>query len=95
MATSWIEAAKIFGFELHCAMPQGYSLELDQELKDYSNITLSNDPQKAMEGSTVINTDTWFSMGQDVSDEKRKAFEAFQINSNLLRKSDTIIWIKR
>lgn len=88
MAYSWVEAAKIFGFELRCAMPEDYRIQKIQDLSFYPNITLLSDPDSAINGATVINTDTWFSMGQEVSNKKRKAFEAFQINTNLLKKAD-------
>ncbi len=86
MANSWIEAAMILGFELRLACPKGYfpNAELLTEAKSFSNIKVSSDPLQAVKDADIINTDTWFSMGQKVTDAKRKEFAPFQVNERLL-----------
>ncbi len=84
MANTWILAAKILGFTLKVATPDGFGISKEVEAKGYPNIVLTRDPEEAVRGTDVINTDTWFSMGQEVSDDKRRAFEPYQVNEELL-----------
>jgi len=89
MANSWINAAAIAGFELRIATPKGY--EPDGEIlalarRQGANVILTNDPREAAEGSDVLNTDVWASMGHEDEQEKRiKAFRGFQINAELVK----------
>ena len=92
MANTWIMAALILGFPLKVATPQGYepALQILKEkgkkyFKNWKNIVITKDPNEAVRDADVINTDTWFSMGQEVSEEKRKLFQPYQVNSTLLR----------
>lgn len=88
MAQSWMEAAAIFGFELRVATPQGY--EVDEKLKKdltCPQISFGHDAKAAVQNAHVINTDTWFSMGQEVTQEKRQAFWPFQVNNELLKQA--------
>jgi ornithine carbamoyltransferase len=95
MAHSWIQAAELLGFTLKIATPPGYGVqpEFAAVAKACKKITLTEDPKEAVQGSDVVNTDTWFSMGQEVSDEKRHAFAPFQVNTGLmaLAKADAIV----
>lgn len=94
MTHSWMMAAAVLGFELRVATPKGY--EVDPEIKALmgnARIVYSHDARMAVSGCDVINTDTWFSMGQEVSDEKRNAFWPFQVNNELVKmaKKDAIV----
>ncbi|MBX7149673.1 ornithine carbamoyltransferase [bacterium] len=95
MANTWIEAAMLLKFYLRLACPQGYypQKSLLDEASQFSNISITTNPQKAVEGAEFINTDTWFSMGQEVSNEKRAVFAPFQVNKNLLSyaKKDALV----
>lgn len=95
MAHSWIQAAELLGFALKIATPPGYGVlpEFAVVARDRKNVTLTLDPAEAVQSSDVVNTDTWFSMGQEVSDEKRRAFAPFQVNAALmaLAKPDAIV----
>lgn len=84
MANTWILAAKILGFTLKIATPDGFGVSKDIDTKGYPNIVLTRDPEAAVRGADVVNTDTWFSMGQEVSDDKRQAFEPYQVNEELM-----------
>jgi ornithine carbamoyltransferase len=91
MANSWIEAALTLGFSLRIGTPQGFDPD-PAVLKRIDSakartIVLTHDPEKAVSGADVVNTDTWFSMGQEVSEQKRKAFEPFQVNDSLLSRA--------
>ncbi len=88
VANSWITAAVLLGFNLRVATPKGYEpsaaifKKIDMERTD--NIVVTNDPIEALREADVINTDAWFSMGQQVTEAKRKAFEPFQVGRRLL-----------
>ena len=86
MCHSWINASEIFGFDLRIATPAEFATD-DRILKAASKlktITVSDDPRQAVLDADAIYTDTWFSMGQEIADEKRLTFESFQINRGLL-----------
>lgn len=87
MAHSWMQAAKLLGFDLRIASPKGYEVAdfIKKETAQCKNILLTNDPKKAVTGADAVNADTWFSMGQKVSTAKRKAFAPFQVNSALMQ----------
>lgn len=92
MANSWIQAASILGFELSLACPEGY--EPDAQIMGRAMaaaskpITLLQDPEEAVAGANVINTDVWASMGQEKEQEERLAiFGPYQVNRRLLEKA--------
>lgn len=86
MANSWLEASLLLGFELRIGCPAGFlpSAGLLLKAKRSPWITVSNNPVETVRGVDVINTDTWFSMGQEVTNEKKEAFRGFQVNKELL-----------
>lgn len=86
MANSWIQAATILGFSLNLACPEGYGPlpELVQRILLKPHIRLTSSPEEAVSGCTAIVTDTWFSMGQEVCSDKKRAFEGFQVNRGLI-----------
>ncbi len=97
MTNTWIMASLMLGFPMKVATPKGYEAQIE-EIKEYAAsfpayrknwhlITLTNDPEEGVRGASVVNTDTWFSMGQEVSDEKRRLFEPFQLNTALMKKA--------
>ncbi len=99
LANTWITAAIILGFKLSIATPKGYepAAGILSQVKQggYAHINIGNDPSAAVNDADVINTDTWVSMGQEGAGEaeKKKLFEPFQVNSDLLSKakSDAIV----
>jgi len=55
---------------------------------------LTRNPQEAVQGVDVINTDVWASMGQEKEQQKRIAdFRGFQVDENLVKqaKPDAIV----
>jgi len=82
MANSWINAAKILGFRLALACPEGYEPAIDF---NSDNVVLFRDAREAVRDVDVISTDVWASMGQEEEAEARKAaFRGFQVNSDLV-----------
>lgn len=92
MANSWIQAATTLGFELVLACPEGYDPD-SQIFEEASKraakpITLLRNPEDAMAGADVINTDVWASMGQEEEQEERaKIFAPYQVNSELMARA--------
>lgn len=95
MAYSWIEAALLLGLSLRMACPTGYWPEGDivSRIPKSSSVKLTENPVEAVKDCDVINTDTWFSMGQKAVTDKKKAFKSFQVNKELVgnASSDAII----
>ncbi|NOU28905.1 MAG: ornithine carbamoyltransferase [Polyangiaceae bacterium] len=82
MAQSWIEAAGIFGFQLHIAAPDGYAPHANASV---GNITVTHDAREAVKNADVINTDVWTSMGQEAESKKRlEAFRGYSVDAALL-----------
>lgn len=79
------------GLNMAIATPVGYEpnaeiLKRARELADENgvSITVSREPQRAVEGAHVIYSDVWVSMGQEEETQKRlKDFAGFQINTDL------------
>jgi ornithine carbamoyltransferase len=87
MANSWIEAAGLFGFELRLACPDGY--EPDRAIYEANakraKLLITEDPEEAVAGADVVNTDVWASMGQESeADARRKAFTGYCVDDDLL-----------
>ena len=92
MCNSWLNLASIMGLNLNVAIPKNYKIN-DEVLKIAMNnakisgakITITNDPKIAIKDVDVVATDTWFSMGDEVSkDQKVKDFEGFLIDEDLM-----------
>ena len=92
VANSWVNLARVVGFNLVLACPEGYE---PSELRGApENIRLLSDPEEAVRDADVINTDVWVSMGQEKeAEEKKKAFQGYQANGRLLSfaKRDAIV----
>ncbi len=93
MANTWIEAAAIFGFDLAIACPQGY--EPDRQVWEWAQartsgtITITEDPEEAVEGADVLNTDVWASMGQEAEQQIRShAFAGYCLDEQLVAKAN-------
>jgi len=90
MANSWINAAYRLGFELALACPQGYDPDptiLERAQRD-GKVTLVRDPNEAVAGAHVVNTDVWASMGQEQEQaERAKAFAGYQVDASLMKRA--------
>jgi ornithine carbamoyltransferase len=85
MARSWIEAARLFGFTLVLATPEGFDPPADEVALAGKNLELTRDPVTAVKGSRFVNTDVWTSMGQEEETAKRlAAFNGFTVNEALM-----------
>ncbi|WP_072680194.1 ornithine carbamoyltransferase [Arcobacter sp. LA11] len=102
LAHSWLMLASKLGFELRIATPKGYEVQqniLDDALEfakeSGAKIIIGNDPIEAIQGSTVVTTDTWVSMGQEDEKEKRlKDFDGYIVDNKMMsRAKDNAIFL--
>jgi ornithine carbamoyltransferase len=78
MALSFLEGAKIFGYTLRLAAPQGYA---PPNVKTFA-------PADAVKGADVIITDVWISMGQEKEAVARKqAFAGYMVDEALMARA--------
>ncbi len=96
MTHSWLMLAAQMGFELRIATPKGYEVNKDIYFEAMqiakttgAIITTTDDPKEAIEGATVVTTDTWVSMGQEDEKEKRiKDFKGFMVDETMMSLAD-------
>jgi len=82
---TWTQVAKILNFNFHLACPKSLiDKKTMLELKKIKNIKIFDKPESASKNTDCIITDTWFSMGQKVSNKKRNILKPFQVNEKLL-----------
>ena len=95
MANSWITAAMHLDFALHLACPPGYEPDaaiLAQAQAQGARVYLGQDPNAAVAGAQVINTDVWASMGQEEEAAARlEVFKPYQVNSQLMKNAPEAI----
>lgn len=89
MSYSWLEAAKILGFEMTLAIPEGYLI--DTSLIPAGNYyTVTRDPIEAAKDADLVTTDVWTSMGFEKENEKRRHdFASFQVNDAVMAAADS------
>jgi ornithine carbamoyltransferase len=77
VSRSLAEGCALAGAEFVIASPKGYGLD--------GSIS---DPVEAVEGADIVYTDVWVSMGDDDSDERRDAFEPYQVDEALMARAN-------
>jgi len=78
VSRSLAEACALAGAQFTIASPEGYDLG---NAPDVRQVT---DPAEAAEGADIIYTDVWVSMGGEESEERRRAFEPYQVDEALM-----------
>ena len=73
VSRSLAEACALAGAEFVIASPPGHGLE--------GSITA---PEEAVEGADIVYSDVWLSMGGEDSEERRAAFEPYQVDEALM-----------
>ncbi len=93
MCNTYIDAAKLFKFDLAIASPAGYAPVFESDPRCGAEITLCESPQAAVSGADLVVTDVWISMGQEADAAARhQAFRGYQVDLALLQlaKSDAL-----
>jgi len=88
VATSFIEAAALFGFALRLAVPPGHeppAATVAWARAQGATIEVTHDARTAVDGVAAVVTDTWVSMSDTGSDARLKRFEPYRVDSALMR----------
>ena len=82
---TWVQASSIFNFELHLACPKQLISKNDMDkINKIKNVKIFDSALDGCKNTDCIMTDTWFSMGQKVSERKRRLLKPFQVNKKLI-----------
>lgn len=82
VSRSLADACMLAGAELIIASPTGYGFG-----GPLPAVTQVSDPHDAVEGADIVYSDVWVSMGDEDSDERREAFEPYQVDEALMARS--------
>jgi ornithine carbamoyltransferase len=88
MANSILAGSATMGMDVSIACPKGY--EPNEQYIQYARercviVEITDSPQQAVKGASVVYTDVWASMGQESEAEaRREIFKGYQINSELM-----------
>ena len=86
---AYINAAKLLGFHLRIACPEGYEPSPAVLAAAGDAVTIEPDPKVAVAGAHLLVTDVWASMGQEAeASERNNALKAYQLNRELLDLAD-------
>jgi ornithine carbamoyltransferase len=95
VAQSFAVGAAMVGLDLTVATPAGYGLAEDviaRAGEHAGSVTTTHDPAAAVADADVVYTDVWVSMGEeDEREEKLAAFDGFQVNADLLERSNATV----
>ncbi|MAS82843.1 MAG: ornithine carbamoyltransferase [Legionellales bacterium] len=86
MCHSYMNAAKIFNFQLILSCPEGYDPDasLLESTKEF--VSIERDPRIAIKNTDLVVTDVWTSMGQEKEKEQRlEQFVPYQVNTDLMK----------
>jgi ornithine carbamoyltransferase len=87
VCNTWLQAATIFGFNVHVSTPPGYEVEQERAgIYDDTYYEAFADPMDAARGAHLLTTDVWTSMGFEAENEaRRKAFADWQVDADMMR----------
>jgi ornithine carbamoyltransferase len=91
VATSWIQAAVKFRFNLRLACPAELSPEagvLAWAAQNSGHIVVEPQPGKAVRGAHCVVTDTWVSMGQTDAPRRKELLRPFAVDAELMAKAE-------
>lgn len=85
MCHSYINAARLMGFKLKIASPEGYHPDADILARAGDIATVHDKAYQAVDDADLVVTDVWTSMGDEADRETRLAdFADFQVNRALM-----------
>ncbi len=85
MCHSYIEAARLFEFNLRVSSPLGYDPARALLKAGAKNAKLVRDPREAVKDAELVVTDVWASMGQEQQQDTRaRDFADYQVNAKLM-----------
>jgi ornithine carbamoyltransferase len=87
---SWVHAASRFDFELRIATPPELAPKdalMAWAKKNGARITVTSDPDEAVEGSDCVVTDCWVSMGDEDEGRRHNLLQRYQVNDRLMSRA--------
>ena len=85
MCHSYINAARIFNFQLIVSCPKEFVPNSKIFESSKRNTSIEHDPYKAVDGADLIVTDVWASMGkEDEQKDRKEKFMKYQVNSEIM-----------
>jgi len=85
MCHSYINASRLFDFELRIACPEGFEPDAGLLHGAGARCSLHRDPQAAARDADLVVTDVWASMGQEEEQqERRERFAPFQVTETVM-----------
>ncbi len=88
VCTSWIEAAKLFGFQLNIAAPVEYRPAPEDLALGGGAAKLFEEATDAVVGADVVVTDCWTSMGREGEETQRiAALTPFRVDAALMQRA--------
>ncbi|WP_058554343.1 ornithine carbamoyltransferase [Thiohalocapsa sp. ML1] len=88
MCHSYMNAARLFDFELMVACPEGFDPDADLLAAAGERCTVLRDPLAAAVGADLIVTDVWASMGQESEqDDRATAFAHYCVDEALMARA--------
>ncbi len=85
VCNSFINAARLFDFDLNIATPKGYEANPALVVAGGQRINIVESPIEAVQGADVVVTDTWASMGQEQEKTERlNAFDGYCVDQALM-----------
>ena len=87
VCNTWLQAAEVFGFNVHVSTPPGYEVEPERAgLYGTDNYEEFPDPMEAARGADLVTTDVWTSMGFEAENEERlRDFQDWQVDAEMMR----------
>jgi ornithine carbamoyltransferase len=90
VAASWMHAAVKFDFSLRIACPPELKPEkavIDWVRREKGDVTLTEDPVKAVRGADCVVTDTWVSMGQTDAPRRKQILKPYAVTAEVMAKA--------
>lgn len=89
VCNTWLQAAEVFGFNVHVSTPPGYEVEPERAgLYGTDHYEEFTDPMLAVRGADLVTTDVWTSMGFEAENEERlRDFEDWQVDGDMMRQA--------
>jgi ornithine carbamoyltransferase len=89
VCNTWLQAAEVFGFNVHVSTPPGYEVEPERAgLYGTDHYEEFTDPLEAARGADLVTTDVWTSMGFEAENEERlRDFEDWQVDVEMMRQA--------
>ncbi|KYC29596.1 ornithine carbamoyltransferase [Sterolibacterium denitrificans] len=89
VCNTWLQAAEIFGFNVHVSTPPGYEVEPERAgLYGTDHYEEFADPLEAAHDADLVTTDVWTSMGFEAENEERlRDFEDWQVDAEMMRQA--------